>query len=114
MTPDEFFNAIAKNRTLTTHGFGVRDGSKETLEDERPNLASCFEEANTCEEYLKSRSRTKNPNKAAGTTKDILHEVERHSRTRCIREGSLILAAICLNLKMKRVRNRTSVYLNIE
>ena len=113
MTPDEFFDTIIKNRALTTHGLGIRDGSKDTLDDERGNLASCFEEANACEEYLKTRSRTKKPNKAAGSTKDIVHAVEGYGPQR-IREGALILAALHLGLQMKRVRNRTSVYLNIE
>jgi hypothetical protein len=114
MSPDEFIDTIAKNRNITTHGLGIRDGSKERFEDEQPNLASCYNEANVCEEYLKSRSRTKKPNKAAGSTKDIVYEVERQSRSPRIREGALILPALHLGLQMKRVRNRTSVYLNIE
>jgi hypothetical protein len=114
MTPDEFFYTIAENRTLTTQGLGVSDGSKETLEDERGNLVGCYDEALACEEYLKTCSRTKKPNKAAGSTKDIVHEVERLGRSPRIHEGALILAAIYLGIKMKRVRNRTSVYLNIE
>ena len=114
MTVDEFFNTIAKNRSLTTHGLGVRDGSKETFEDERPNLASCYNEANICEEYLKTRNRTKKPNKSAGSTKDIVHAVERQTRSPRIREGALILAALHLGFQVKRVRNRTSAYLNIE
>jgi hypothetical protein len=113
MTVDEFFDVIAKNRTLTTQGLGVADGTKETFEDERPNLASCFEEANACEEFLKTRNRTEKPNKAAGSTKDIIHEVERYSSSFHFREGALILAALYLGFEMRQVRNQTSVYLNI-
>lgn len=114
MIPEDFIDTILKNPSLTAQGFGVTDGSEETLEDERGKLAECYNEALACEEYLKTRSRTKKPNKGAGSTKDIIHAVERHSHSRRIREGALILAAIYLGFKMKRVRNRTSVYLNIE
>ena len=114
MTADEFLDTIVKNRTLTTQGLGVSDGSKETLEDERANLAGCFNEANACEEFLKTRNRTEQPNKAAGSTKDIMHEVKRQSRSRRICEGALILAAINLGFTMEQIDKGTSVYLNIE
>jgi hypothetical protein len=113
MTAEEFFNTIANNRTLTTQGFGVSDGSKDTFETERANLICCYNEANACEEFLKTCTRTEKPNKAAGSTKDIIQKVEGYGSQR-IREGALILAAIYLGFSMKRVRNRTSVYLNIE
>ena len=113
MTPDEFIETILRNRQLTTQGFGVYDGSDETFDEERGNLAECYKEANICEEFLKSCTRTKKPNKTVGSTKDIIHAVERHSSSPRIREGALILAAIHLGFDMKRVRNRTSVYLNI-
>jgi hypothetical protein len=114
MTAEEFLITIMKNRTLTTHGFGVRDGSKDTLEDERGNLVGCYNEALVCEAYLKTRTRTEQPNQAAGSTKEIAREVNRQCRSRRIREGALILAAINLGFKMEQVRNQTSVYLNIE
>ena len=113
MTPDDFIETIIRNRQLTTQGFGVYDGSDETFEDERGNLAEYYKEANICESFLKQCSRTKSPNKAAGSTKDLIHEIERHSSSPRIREGALILAAIHLGFQMKRVRDRTSVYLNI-
>jgi hypothetical protein len=113
MTPDEFFYTIVNNRTLTSQGFGISDGSGETFEDERANLAECYDEANACEQFLMTCNRTKKPNKAAGATKDIIHEIEQYSSLQSIREGVLILAAIHLGFSMKRVRNRTSVYLNI-
>jgi hypothetical protein len=114
MTADEFLYTILRTPGLTTQGFGVSDGSKETFEDERANMACCYKEANCCEEYLKTRNRTEQPNIAAGSTKEIVHEVKRQSRSRRIREGALILAAIYLGFKMELIDKGTSVYLNIE
>ena len=114
MTADEFLDTIVKNRTLTIQGLGISDGSKVSFEDERAILAGCFDEANACEDFLKTRNRTEQPNQAAGSTKDITQEVKRQSRSRRIREGALILAAIHLGFTMEQIDKGTSVYLNID
>ena len=102
MTADEFLITIMNNRSLTIQGLGVSDGSKDTFEDERANMASCYKEALACEEYLNTRTRTEQPNQAAGSTKDIVRAIKGYGPKR-IHEGALILAAINLGFKMERV-----------
>ena len=113
MTPEDFIETILKNPTLTTHGFGVDDGSEETFEIERPNLASCYEEANACEEFLMLCKRTKHPNKELGSTYHFKHAVERFNPPMYVREGALILAALHLGFEIQQIPGRTSAYLNI-
>ena len=113
MTTNEFLDIILANPTLTTHGFGVDNGSEETLETERANLESCYDEAQACEAFLMNCKKTVHPHKGLGSTYHFKHSVEKFTPQMYIPEGALILAAIHLGFKMKRIPNRTSVYLNI-
>jgi hypothetical protein len=118
MEPEEFMNIILQNTTLTTHGFGIDEGSQQTFEIERENLATCYDEAVACEEFLSNCQRTENPHKDLGSTYLFKQRVERFRErdgkgAMYIREGALIIAAIHLGFQMQQIPDRTSVYLNI-
>jgi hypothetical protein len=118
MTTEQFTNIILQNPTLTTHGFGIDEGSQQTFEIERENIKTCYDEALACEEFLMNCKRTENPHKDLGSSYLFKQRVERfRDRTgqppMYIREGALIMAAIHLGFKMKNIPDRTSVYLNI-
>jgi hypothetical protein len=113
MTPEEFINIILTNPKLTTHGIGMVNGSQETFEEERANLATCYDQALACEEFLRLCKKTKHPHKGLGSTYHFKHVVERYKWPLYVREGALIIAAIHLGFQMRQIPNRTSVYLNI-
>jgi hypothetical protein len=117
MTSNEFENIITANPSLTTHGFGVDEGTDQDFDNERTKLADCFNEVLVCEEFLSLCKRTVNPHKALGSTYHFKHAVERYAQKqgRClyIPEGALLVAALHLGFKMMPKEGTTSVYLNI-